>query len=100
MKKIFFTTIRLLLFLVEVDNENILASNKTSFGEKNYKYFIGYLCNDHKVNPLHLMLCKTSTYVKSNDRRTKWMYFLIENDNIFNIWGKVTADIKIQIQIR
>ena len=85
LKKIFFTTIRLLLFLVDVDNENILASNKTSFGEKNYKYFIGCLCNDHKVNPLHLMLSKISTYVKSNDRQTKWMYMKMITYLIFGV---------------
>ena len=48
------------------------------FGEKNYKYFIGYLYNDHKVKPLHKILPKTSAYVKSYDGQTKWMYFWIE----------------------
>ena len=42
---------------------------------KNYKYFISYLYNDHKVKSLHIMLPKTSAYVKSYDRQTKWMYF-------------------------
>ena len=37
---------------------------KSFFGEKNYKYFIGYLHND-KVKPLHIMLSKTTAYVKS-----------------------------------
>ena len=27
------------------------------------------------------MLPKTNVYVKSYDGQTKWMYFLIENDN-------------------
>ena len=27
------------------------------------------------------MLLKTSTYVKSYDGQTKWMYFLIEDDD-------------------
>ena len=35
--------------------------------KKNYKYFIGYLYNDHKVKPLHIMLLKTSAYVKIYD---------------------------------
>ena len=51
-------------------------------GEKNYKYFIGYLYNDHKVKPLHLVLPKTSAYVKRCDGQTKWMYFLIEDDDL------------------
>ena len=38
----------------------VLVSNKISFDEKNYKYFIGYLHNDNKVKPLHIMLPKRS----------------------------------------
>ena len=34
----------------------VLVSNKIFFGEKNYKYFIDYLYNEHKVKPLHIML--------------------------------------------
>ena len=43
------------------------------------------------------MLPKTSAYVKSYNRQTKWMYFLIEDDDLerYNvIWDKVSADIK------
>ena len=44
------------------------------------------------------MLPKTSAYVKSYDRQTKWMYFLIEDDDLLKksntIWDKVSADIK------
>ena len=72
MKKINFTTIRLLLFLLgDVDIEKVLVSKKISFGEKNYKYFIGYLYNGIKVKPLNKMLPKTSTYLKSYDEQTK-----------------------------
>ena len=55
----------------DIDTEKLLVSNKISFGEKNYKYFIGYLYNDHKVKPLHIMLPNTSAYVKSYDGQTK-----------------------------
>ena len=37
------------IFLKDVDIVKVLVSNKISFGEKNYKYFFGYLYNDHKV---------------------------------------------------
>ena len=67
--------------LRDVDIEKVLVSNKISFGEKNYKYFIGYLYNDHKVKPSHVKLPKTSACVKSYDGQTKWMYFLIEDDD-------------------
>ena len=36
-----------------VDIEKLLVSNKISFCEQNYKYFIGYLYNSDKVKPLH-----------------------------------------------
>ena len=50
-----------------MDTEKVLVSKKISFGEKSYKYFIGYLYGNHKVKPLHIMLSKTSAYVKSYD---------------------------------
>ena len=37
---------------------NVSVSNNISSGEKNYKYFIGYLYDDHKVKPFHIMLPK------------------------------------------
>ena len=54
--------------------------------------------NDHKVKPLHIMLPKTNAYVIRYDGQTKWMYLLIEDDDLlekFNtIWDKVSADIE------
>ena len=61
----------------------MLVSNNINFAEKNYKHFIGYLYNDNEVKPLHIMLPKTSAYVKSYDRQTKWIYFLVEDDDLF-----------------
>ena len=43
--------------------------------EKNYKYFVVLKDDDYKIKPLHIMLPKTSTYVKSYDDESKWMYF-------------------------
>ena len=67
LKKINFTTIKVLFLKKDVDIEKVLISRKISSGEENYKYHIGYLYNDHKVKSLHLMLPKTSAYVKSYD---------------------------------
>ena len=82
----------------DVDIEKVLVSNKISFGEKNYEFFIGYLYNGNKFKPLKIMLPKTSGYVKSYDGQTEWMYFLIEDDDLLNkyntIWHKVSADIE------
>ena len=44
------------------------------------------------------MLPKTTAYVKNYDGQTKWMYFLIKDDVLFEkyntIQDKVSADIK------
>ena len=67
--------------------------------------------NGNKVKPLNITLPKTTAYVKSYDGQTKWMYFLIEDDDLLKkhntiwknqrllkkyhaIWDKVSADIK------
>ena len=56
------------------------------------------MCNDYKVKRLHLMLPKLNTYVKRYDGKTKWMYFLIEYNDLLKIYNticnKVSADIK------
>ena len=38
--------------------------------EERIKYFIGYLYDDYKIKPLHIMLHKTSAYVKDYDKKT------------------------------
>ena len=50
--------------------EKVLVSNNIPFIKKNYKNFIGYLYNDHKVKPLHMMLPKASSCVKSYEEQT------------------------------
>ena len=44
------------------------------------------------------MLPKTRAYMKSFDGQTKWMYFLIEDDDLLEkyntILDKISADIK------
>ena len=73
----------------DVDIGKVLVSNKTSLCEKNYKYFIGYLYNDDKVKPLHIMLPKTSAYVNSFDGQTKWMYSLIEDNDLLEKYNTI-----------
>ena len=54
--------------------------------------------NGNKVKPLKIILPKISAYVKSYDGLTKWMQFLIEDDDYLEkyntIWDKFSADIK------
>ena len=53
-----------------------------SFSERNYKFFIGYLYNGNKVKPSNITHSKKSPYVKSYDGQTKWVYCLIEDDDL------------------
>ena len=50
------------------------------------------------MKPLNIMLPKTRTYAKSYDGQTKWIHFLIEDDELLEkystIWEKVSANIK------
>ena len=62
---------RLQYFLKDIDIEKVLVSNNNSFGEKICKCFIGYMYIDNKSKPLHIMLTKTSTFVKGYDGQTK-----------------------------
>ena len=82
----------------DADIEKVLVSNKIFFDERNYTYFVSYLCNNYKVKPLHIMLPKTNAYIKSYDGETKWVYFLTEDDDLLEmyntIWDKVSADFK------
>ena len=39
------------------------------------------------------MLSKTSTYVKSYDEQTKWMYFLIEDDDLLEKYNTIWENI-------
>ena len=50
--------------------------------KKSYKYFTGYLYNDNKVKPIHIILSKASAYVKCYHGQTKLMYFLIQDDDL------------------
>ena len=47
------------------------------------------------------MFPKTSAYVKCYDRQTKWMYFLIEDNDLLKkyntVWYKVSTDVKKRI---
>ena len=76
----------------------MLVSNKISAGGKNYKDFIGYLYYNHKVKAWHTMLPKLSAYVKGYDGQSKWMFFLIKDDDLLKkyntIWDKVSAGLK------
>ena len=86
-----------ILFLNDVHIDNILISNKIPNDERKYKYFIGYL-DYYKIKSFSIILPKTSAYAKSYDGGIKWMYFLIEDEELLkkynDIWNKVSNSMK------
>ena len=61
---------------------------------------MGFMDGDYKIEPLSIMLPKTSVYVKSYDSKTKWMSFLTEHDELVrkykDIWKRVSNNIKTE----
>ena len=56
-----------------------------------YKYFISCLYNGNKIKPLNTVLPETSAYSKRFAGQTNWVYFLIGDDNLLNLF--VSADL-------
>ena len=54
------------------------------------------------IKPLHIMLPKLSPYVKSSNGQIKWMYFLIEDDELLEkcntIWEKFRVNRKKEFE--
>ena len=74
------------------------ASNVVSSGEKNYKYFIGYKYDDHKIKCI--MLPKTNTYAKCYDGETAWMCCFDNNELLetYNgIWNRICNSTKKEL---
>ena len=61
-----------------IDINKIAVSNKPYFGEKIFKYFIGYK-NDEKGRPTCIFLPKIHVYRRNFDE-TKYISFLIKDD--------------------
>ena len=72
------TNIKYLFQRQNIDIDKVIVSNKVSFGENGFKYFIGYK-DDNKIRPLCIYLPKMSAYRK-NFNETKYMSFLIKYD--------------------
>ena len=59
------------------------------------------MCDDFKTKSLQIIPPKTSAYVKSYNGQTKWIFFLIKDDDLLEkyntIWDEVATDIKKKI---
>ena len=91
------------IFWGDVDLKKVLVSNKIFFGEKTVLKKKTFLKTALLVTCI--MIIKLSHYiyfflkqVKIYDEQTKWIYFLIEDDDLLEnyntIWDQVSADIK------
>ena len=79
-----------------IDINKIVVSEKVFFGKKSFKYFTGYK-DARKIRPICIFLPKISVYRRDSDG-TKYMGFLIKDDEILKIyiefWEKVKNSIK------
>ena len=56
------------------------------------------MCHNHKVKPLHIMLPKTTAYLKSYDGQTLWMYFFIEDDDLLEKHNTILHKVSVYIK--
>ena len=81
-------------FLVKsIDINEIVVSNKVSFGRKGFKYFIG--CKDaERIRPLCIYLPKMSAY-RRDFEEIKYMSFLIKDDELLGKYNEIWEILKI-----
>ena len=85
----------------DVDVEKIQVSNTVSSCRINYKHFICYKDDeDDKIKPLHIMLPKTSAYVKSYDRETKWIYLFNEDEELLETYNGICLKKKKELECK
>ena len=66
--------------IANIDINEVIVSNKVSFGKKGFKFFIVNK-DAKKIRPLCILLSKMSAYRKDFDE-TKSMSFLIKDDEL------------------
>ena len=73
--------------------DNIVVSNKISFGRNGFKCFVGYK-DARKIRPLYIFLPKMSASWREFDK-TKCVSFLIKDEKFLEkyneIWKKVSS---------
>ena len=74
----------------------MVVSNKVSFGKKDFKYFNGYK-EAKKVRPLCIFLPKMSA-CRTDFAETKYMSFLIKNDELSEKYNVVLGKVKDSIK--
>ena len=84
------------ILINDIDINEIVATNKFSFGKQDFKSFIGYKDNK-EIRPLCIFFPEMSIY-KRYSNKTKYMYFMIKDEKIFDkyitIWKKASDIMK------
>ena len=72
----------------DIDVNNILVSEKESYGNKNtFKYFIGYNENDI-IRPLCIRLSQMTGYARKFDENAT-MSFIVKNKQLLKKYAKI-----------
>ena len=90
------------ILINDIDINEIVLSNKFPFGKQDFKYLINYKDNK-EIRPLFIFFPEMSIYKRYSDK-TKCMYFMVKEENIFDkcmtIWGKVNIIIEKSLIVK
>ena len=84
--------------LLSVDLDQIIVSDKFTYNNESFKYFIGY--QDGIVRPLCIILPQMSGYMKYIEHDSKNMSFLIKDDEVWDKCDKNWDVIKDKLGIK
>ena len=90
------------ILINDIDINEIVLSNKFPFGKQDFKCLINYKDNK-EIRPLFIFFPEMSIYKRYSDK-TKCMYFMVKEENIFDkcmtIWGKVNIIIEKSLIVK
>ena len=87
------------IYLMSVNLDQIVVSNKFKHSDDGFKYFIGYL-EGGIVKPLCIILPQMSGYIKYFENGGKNMSFLIKDDEVWEKYDKIWDVIKDKLGIK
>ena len=88
-----------LIYLMSVNVDQIVVSDKFKHSDDGFQYFIGYL-DDGIVKPLCIILPQMSGYIKYFKNNGKSMSFLIKDNEVLNKYTEIWDMIKNKPNIK
>ena len=83
-----------------VNVNNIVISYRVKQNNDTYKYFVGYLHDDHMIKPLCVILPQMSGYIKYFNSGGKNMSFKTGDENVYlkynEIWNKSKSMLNVK----